>query len=107
MPETKITVIYENPVNPAEFESAYEAEQLEAARKFPGQIRFEASKVWPKEDGSPTPAYRMIDIYYPDYDAACAAVTTAEAGAFFEALGRLATGGVRILMSDVEVPQER
>jgi uncharacterized protein (TIGR02118 family) len=104
--ETKITVIYDNPTDPSAFESAYEAEQLEAARKIPGQVRFEASKVWPKEDGSPTPAYRMIDLYYPDYDAACAAVTTPEAGAFFEALGRLSTGGVRILMSDVEVAQQ-
>jgi uncharacterized protein (TIGR02118 family) len=105
MSETKITVIYDNPVNPAEFESAYPTEQLEAARKLPGQIRFEASKVWPKEDGSPTPAYRSIDIYFPDYDTASAAVTTPEAAAFFGALGQLATGGVRILFSDIEVPQ--
>ncbi|MCP9272476.1 EthD family reductase [Mycolicibacterium arenosum] len=105
MSETKVTVIYDNPVDPEAFEAAYEAEQLEAARAIPGHTRFETSKVWPKEDGSPTPAYRMIDLYYPDYDAACLAVTTPEAGVFFEALGRLSTGGVRILMSDVEVPQ--
>jgi hypothetical protein len=65
MSETKITVIYDNPTDPAAFEAAYGAEQLEAARKIPGHIRFEASKVFPKEDGSPTPAYRMIDLYYP------------------------------------------
>jgi uncharacterized protein (TIGR02118 family) len=105
MPETKITVIYDNPTAPEEFESAYESEQLDAARKIPGHIRVEASKVWPKEDGSPTPAYRMIDLYYPDYDAASAAVTTPEAGAFFQAMGRLSTGGVRVLFSEVEVPQ--
>jgi uncharacterized protein (TIGR02118 family) len=105
MPETKITVIYDNPTAAEEFESAYESEQLEAARKIPGYIRFEASKVWPKEDGSPTPAYRMIDLYYPDYDSASVAVTTPEAGAFFEAMGRLSTGGVRVLFSEVEVPQ--
>ena len=78
---------------------------MEAARKIPGYVRFEASKVWPKEDGSPTPAYRMIDLYYPDYDAACLAVTKPEAGAFFEAMARLSTGGVRVLMSEIEVPQ--
>jgi uncharacterized protein (TIGR02118 family) len=105
MSETKITVIYDNPTDPDAFESAYEAEQLEAARKIPGYLRFETSKVWPKEDGSPTPAYRMIDLYYPDYDAAVLAVSTPEAGAFFQAMGRLSTGGVRVLMSDVEVPQ--
>jgi uncharacterized protein (TIGR02118 family) len=105
MAETKITVIYDNPTDPEAFETAFGEEQLEAARRIPGHIRFESSKVWPKEDGSPTPAHRTIDLYYPDYDAASAAVTTPEAGAFFEALGRLATGGVRILFSDIEVPQ--
>jgi uncharacterized protein (TIGR02118 family) len=103
--ETKVTVVYDNPTDVAEFEAAYSEDQLQSARKIPGYTRFEASKVWPKEDGSPTPAYRMIDLYFPDYDAACSAVTTQEAGAFFEAMGRLATGGVRVLMSDVEVAQ--
>ena len=105
MSETKITVIYDNPTDPAAFESAYEAEQLEAARKVPGYLRLEASKVWPKEDGSPTPAYRMIDWYFADYDAASVAVTTPEFGAFAQSLFALATGGVRILFSDIEVPQ--
>jgi uncharacterized protein (TIGR02118 family) len=105
MSETKLTVIYDNPTDPEAFEAAYEAEQLEAARRIPGYVRFEASKVWPKEDGTPTPAYRMIDLYYPDYAAVSEAVTTPEAGAFFEAMARLSTGGVRVLVSDVEVPQ--
>src|SRR5690348_13504178 len=79
MAETKITVIYDNPTDPGAFENDYQSEQLDAARSIPGHIRFEASKVWPKEDGSPTPAYRMIDLYYRDYDAASAAVSTPEA----------------------------
>jgi uncharacterized protein (TIGR02118 family) len=103
--ETKLTVIYDNPTDPAAFEAAYESEQLKAARKIPGYLRIEASKVWPKEDGTPTPAYRMIDLYYPNYDAVSAAVTTPEAGAFFAAMARLSTGGVRVLVSDIEVPQ--
>ena len=105
MSETKITVIYDNPTDPQAFEAAYESEQLKAAQQIPGYVRFEASKVWPKEDGSPTPAHRMIDLYFPDYAAASVAVTTPEAGAFFQAMARLATGGVRVLFSDIEVPQ--
>ena len=105
MPETKITIIYDNPSEPSAFESAYEAEQLETARRIPGYLRLETSKVWPKEDGSPTPAYRMIDLYFADYDTASAAVTTPEAGAFFEAMARLSTGGVRALFSEIEVAQ--
>lgn len=105
MSETKLTVIYDNPTDPTVFEAAYESEQLKAARKIPGYLRIEASKVWPKEDGSPTPAYRMIDLYDPNYAAVSTAVTTPEAGAFFAAMARLSTGGVRVLVSDVEVPQ--
>ena len=75
MSETKITIIYDNPTDPDVFEAAYEPEQLEAARRIPGYLRLEASKVWPKEDGSPTPAYRMIDLYYPDYAAVSTAVS--------------------------------
>jgi uncharacterized protein (TIGR02118 family) len=103
--ETKITIIYDNPSDPEAFESAYGTDQLEAARAIPGYLRLEASKVWPKEDGSPTPAYRMIDWYFADYDAASAAVTTPEFGAFFQALSQVSTGGFRALFSDVEVPQ--
>jgi uncharacterized protein (TIGR02118 family) len=102
MSDTKITVIYDNPADVDEFEKAYVAEQLEAAKKIPGYIRFESSKVWPKEDGSPTPAHRMIDLYFADYAAASVAVTTPEAGAFFQAMARLSTGGVRVLFSEIE-----
>jgi hypothetical protein len=72
------------------------------ARKIPGVQRLETAKVWPKEDGSPTPAYRLMDMYFTDYDAASAAVTTPEAGAFFPGVFALATGGVRIVFADVE-----
>src|SRR5690606_31046480 len=66
---TKITIIFDNPVDPEAFEAAY-PDLLDRAREVPGVVHREASKVWPKEDGSPTPAYRMIDLYFPDYDAA-------------------------------------
>ncbi len=99
--QTKITVIYDNPQDPAAFEAGY-PDQLALARKIPGVQRIETSKVWPKEDGSPTPAYRMMDLYFADYAAASRAVTTAEAGALFPGIFELATGGVRIVFAEVE-----
>ena len=98
---TKITAIFENPKNPAAFEAGHE-EQVALARKIPGVERIESAKVWPKEDGSPTPAYRVLDLYFSDYSAASRAVTTAEAGAFVAKVSELATGGVRLLFADVE-----
>ncbi len=99
---TKITVSYDNPVDPTAFESGYAAGQVALAKALPGLQSIETSKVWPKEDGSPTPAYRMLDLYFPDYDTASAAVTTAAAAALFPSIFGLASGGVRILFSDVE-----
>ena len=102
---TKITVIYDNPTDPAAFEAEYATAQVDLARALPGLQSIETSKVWPKEDGSPTPAYRMLDMYFADYDTASAAVTTEAAAALFPSIFSLATGGVRILFSDVEVAQ--
>jgi hypothetical protein len=98
---TKITLIFDNPDSPEEFERGY-PDLLALARKIPGVVKIETSKVWPKEDGTATPAYRLIDLYLADYDAASEAVTTSEAGAFFPAAFALATGGARAVFAEIE-----
>jgi uncharacterized protein (TIGR02118 family) len=98
---TKITAIYENPKSSEAFEAGHH-EQIALAKKIPGVNRMESAKVWPKEDGSAAPAYRVLDLYFTDYDAACRAVTTEEASAFVAKVFVLATGGVRLLFADVE-----
>src|SRR5436309_2768810 len=95
---TKISFVYSNPEDPAAFEAAY-PEQVALARKLPGVTRLQTSRVWPKEDGSPTPAYRLLDVYFADYAAASAAV--AEAGALVAATIEHATGGVVIAFAEV------
>ncbi|MET7881191.1 hypothetical protein ABZS52_30195 [Micromonospora profundi] len=82
---TKITLIVGNPANLAEFEKVY-ADVRRAAATFPKLQRVESAKVWPKEDGTPTPAYRTLDLYFASYDDACAAVATPAAGAVFGGL---------------------
>lgn len=73
---TKITAIFDNPADPAAFDIAWADGVVELAKQLPGLQSIETSKVWPKEDGSPTPAYRMLDMYFADYDSASAAVTS-------------------------------
>jgi uncharacterized protein (TIGR02118 family) len=97
---TKITLVYYNPTDPAAFEAAY-PQQLAMARKLPGVTRLQTSKVPPKEDGTPTPAYRLLDLYFADYAAASHAVTTEEAGAFVAGTLEHATGGVLIAFAEV------
>ena len=95
---TKISFVYSNPTDPDAFETAY-ADQIALARKLPGLTRLQTSKVWPKEDGSPTPAYRLLDLYFADYAAASNAV--AAAGALVGATLEHATGGVVIAFAEV------
>ncbi|WP_213817084.1 EthD family reductase [Glaciihabitans sp. dw_435] len=100
---TKITIIYDNPTDTDAFEKGFvDSKQLDLARALPGLQRLESSKVWPKEDGSPTPAHRLVDLYFPDYDTASAAVATPAAGELFPTIFGIATGGVRIVFADVE-----
>ncbi|GAB2598261.1 EthD family reductase [Pseudactinotalea suaedae] len=97
---TKITIIIDNPTDPPSFENDY-TEIAAHARQLPQLRRFEAAKVWPKEDGTPTPAYRTLDLYFDSYEDASAAVATPAGGAFFQRLvgsGTSFTG----LFSDVE-----
>jgi hypothetical protein len=51
-----------------------------------------------KEDGSPTPAYRLLDLYFADYAAASAAA--AEAGELVTATLKHATGDVVIAFAE-------
>jgi hypothetical protein len=43
--------------------------------------------VLPKEDGTPTPAHRTLDLYFEGYDMASRAVASPQAVSFFEQLG--------------------
>ena len=95
---TKISFVYSNPTDPDAFEAAY-ADQIALARTLPGLTRLQASKVWPKEDGGPTPAYRLLDLYFTDYASASAAA--AEAGPLVGATLEHATGGVVIAFAEV------
>lgn len=97
---TKITLIFENPADEQAFEEDY-AHIVTLARRLPGLRRLESAKVWPKEDGTPRPAHRTLDLYFDGYDEASAAVTTPVAGEFFQRVigtGTAFTG----LFSDIE-----
>ena len=98
----KLTVVYDNPTDPAAFEEHYKTVHMSLAGKVKGIKRVELAKVFPKEDGTPTPAYRTADLYFDDYDSACAVVGTPEGQALLQDAATMGTGGVRFLLSDIE-----
>jgi uncharacterized protein (TIGR02118 family) len=97
---TKITIIIDNPTAPETFESGY-PEIVALAQQLPQLRRIESAKVWPKEDGSPTPSHRTLDLYFDSYEDASAAVATPAAGEFFQRLFGTGTGFTG-LFSDIE-----
>jgi hypothetical protein len=98
--QTKITLILDNPPDVDAFEASYPA-LIDGAARLPGLVSLESAKVFPKEDGTPTPAFRTLDLYFDDYPAASKAVTTPEAGAFFEKLNGMSSSFTG-LFSEVE-----
>lgn len=99
---TKIEFIFDNPADPEAFEAGFSDGYLGLVQALPGVTRVSSAKVWPKEDGSPTPAYRTVDAWFDDYESASAATASEAAGALFPRTFELATGGIRILFSEVE-----
>ena len=97
----KLTLIYANPVDANEFERRYK-EHKNLVAQVPDLLRAEYGKVFPKEDGTPTPRWRTADLYFADYDTAVAAFEGERGIAVARDAFDLATGGVEFLLSDVE-----
>ncbi len=98
----KLTVVYDNPTDPAGFEQHYTSVHVPLAGKLPNVTRAELAKVFPKEDGSPTPAYRVAELYFDSYDAAVAAINTPEGQALVQDTLELGSAGVKLLLCDIE-----
>ncbi|MFD7310482.1 EthD family reductase [Promicromonospora sp. NPDC059942] len=99
---TKVEIIVDNLDTPDAFETAL-PDVLDKARALPGLRRLESSRVWPKEDGTPTPAFRTLDLYFDGYAEASAATASPEGGAFFGAVIEATGGKITGLFLDVEI----
>jgi hypothetical protein len=99
----KLTIVVDNPNDPDAFDALYTSPANKAGlSNIANNQRVESAKVFPKEDGSPTPAYRTTDIYFSDYATACAALASPDTRGVLGGLAQAATGGIRFLLSDIE-----
>ncbi len=98
----KLTVVYDNPTDPAAFEEHYKTVHVPLAGRVKGVKRAELAKVFPKEDGSPTPAYRVAELYFDDYKSAVDAIGTPEGQALLGDAQQLGSAGVKFLLCDIE-----
>ena len=102
---TKIELIVDD-LDDADAFEARVPELLEQAKALPGLTRLTSGKVWPKEDGTPRPAHRTLQLWFADYDAASAAVESGAGQVFFHGFVGGAGGRVTGLFTDVETVWE-
>jgi uncharacterized protein (TIGR02118 family) len=98
----KLSVIYGHPTDPAAFERYYAETHMPLAAKVQGLRRFELSKVMGTPDGSKPAYYRMADLYFDSSDHMKQVMATPEARATAADLRNFATGGVKLLISEVQ-----
>jgi uncharacterized protein (TIGR02118 family) len=98
----KLSVLYGHPKSPAEFEKYYWDTHTPIARTVKNVRRFETSMVVGTADGSPPPYYRLADLYFEDMASLQAAMGSPEGQAAANDLPNFATGGVTLLIADVQ-----
>jgi uncharacterized protein (TIGR02118 family) len=98
----KLTVLYGQPKDPAAFEDYYLKVHTPIALKVKSVRRFEIARVSATADGKPAPYFRTADLYFDDLPAMQNALTSPEGQAAAADIANFATGGVTMLVCDVQ-----
>jgi uncharacterized protein (TIGR02118 family) len=98
----KLTVLYGHPKSPADFEKYYADIHTPIADRIEGLRRFEISKVTGSPDGSAAPFYRMAELYFDDAAHMEAVMATPAAQRTAADLPNFASGGVTMLVAEVQ-----
>lgn len=97
----KLTLLYGHPADPVSFETYYAGTHLPLAAKINSVRRAEFSLVTGALDGSPSPYYRIAELYFDDVGQMQAAMSSAEGVAAVADLSNFANGGVTSIVSTV------
>lgn len=98
----KLTVLYGQPKDVAEFERYYLDTHTPVALKVKGLRRFEIAKVAGTADGKPSPYHRIADLYFDDAAHMQECLSSKEGQAAAADIANFATGGVTMLIADVQ-----
>ena len=89
------------PQDPDAFEEHYASTHVPLVRKIPNLRRFEAAKVVATPDGSEPPYHRIGKLYFEDVKQMQAGLSSDEGQAVTADFQNFATGGVTLLISEV------
>jgi uncharacterized protein (TIGR02118 family) len=98
----KLTVLFNHPTNPQQFERYYAETHLPIAAKMKGFSRLELTRFAPGPDGGKPPYYRMAELYFPSQAQMQTTLGSPEGQAAVADIGNFATGGVTMLFGSVD-----
>lgn len=98
----KLVVAYKKPEDVPEFERLYKDEHLALAARIPKVAKVGLGKSLGTPDGSPGPYHRIAELYFADMDDLGGAAASDEGKAALSHAHKIATGGVDIMIIDVE-----
>ena len=97
----KLTVLYGHPTDPDAFEHYYADTHMPLVRKIQG-VRTEAAKVIATPDGSAPTHYRIFEFWFDDMQHMQQVMSSPEAKDAVADVPNFASGGVSILVSQIE-----
>ena len=97
----KITVLYDHPNNPDEFEKYYEGTHLPLAAKMKGVDRLELTKFLSAPDGGKPAFYRMAELYFTTQEQMEQTLESAEGQATVSDLQNFAAGAFTVLIGSI------
>ena len=98
----KLTVIYGHPTDAAAFEKYYAEIHTPIAQQIKTLRRFELAKALGAPVGSKPQYYRSADLYFDDLDHLRRVLASPEGQRAAGDLGNFATGGVTLVVSEVQ-----
>ena len=97
----KVNVLYGHPTDPAAFEQHYRTVHAPLAEKVPNVKSFEWGKALGNADGSPAAYFWIATLTFADMAAMMGSMTTPEGAAAGADVANFATGGVTMVLSEV------
>jgi uncharacterized protein (TIGR02118 family) len=96
----KFVVLYNQPVDPADFDAHYRDTHVPLVHTIPNLRRFEASKVLGTPDGSDPPYYFMAELWFDDAEALQASMGSDEGQAAAADVATFASGGASVMIAE-------
>jgi uncharacterized protein (TIGR02118 family) len=97
----RLTVLYGQPPDPAEFDRYYWQVHMPLAGKMRGWLRWTVEPVLGTPDGSPSPYHMVVGLYARSREEMERILATPEARAASADVANFATGGATFLVTEV------